>query len=536
MYNILIVDDEATVRHSIRNNINWNSLGYNFVGDCENGSEAIDEIDKFQPDVVLTDITMPFVDGLELTRYILEKYPRIKVIILTGYDDFDYARQAVKLKAYDYILKPITADELRKLLLRLKDSLDEENRKLQNISRIEMQVKESLPLLKERFLNRLVSGHLQEGSVFNKLEYFGIHFGCNNFLVFIVDVDDYGEFNTLQLSGAEDELAYYAVFNITEEIVSTYGPEVVFQNNNEKTIVILNDDNIQEFKEKVVGICEEIRQVIEKYLELTVTIGVGGACSGLSNISRSYEGAVTALNYRFVQGKNHVINMSDIEGELNNNSKYNKEYEKKLADAIKSGTVKETDEIISMITGELKKTFVSIDKCYIHIHRLVILIIDQLGEMGINETELFGKEINPVMEVYNLKTLGDFEHWLKLYCQKANSIIVGKRDNYSKTQALKAEEYIKENYMDENISLNAMCRHMLMSLSYFSTVFKSYTGETFVEYLTRIRMENAKALLKTTDLKTYEVASKVGYSDPHYFGMIFKKTMGMTPTEFRDRV
>jgi two-component system response regulator YesN len=536
VYNILIVDDEATVRHSIINNTNWNSLGFDCVGDCENGSEAIEEIDKFQPDVVLTDIAMPYVDGLQLTKYILEKYPRIKVIILTGYDDFDYAQQAVKLKAYDFILKPITADELRKLLVKLKENLDEEIRKLQNISKIEKQVKESMPLLKERFLNRLVSGHPNEGNIENKLEYFDIHFNTDKFLVFIVDVDDYGEFSTMQLSGVEDELVYYAVLNITEEIVSKYGSGTIFQNNNEKTIVILNDDNITDYKEKIIGMCEEIRQVIEKYLKLTVTIGVGRLCSGLNNISHSYNGAVTSLNYRFVQGKNHLINMYDIEGELNNNDKYNREYEKKIADAIKTGTVKETDEIISNIIAELKKSFSSIDKCYINIHRLIIFIIDQLNEIGIDETEIFGKEINPITEFYSLKTLGEFEQWFKIFCKKANRIITDKRDNYSRRQALKAEEYIKQNFMDENISLDSVCKHLLMSPSYFSAVFKSYTGETFIEYLTRVRMQQARVLLKTTDLKTYEVASKVGYSDPHYFGMIFKKTMGMTPTEFRNRV
>jgi len=471
---------------------------------------------------------------LQLTRFVLEKFPRTRVIILTGYDEFEYAQQAVKLKAYDYILKPITASELRKILDKVKRDLDSEAAKMEDINKIKMQLRESLPLLKERFLNRLVSGLMQKEKVNEKLEYFGIRFEGNCFVTLVIDVDDFREFSRYH-PGTEDELLLFAVYNISEEFVNKESCGVVFQNNNEKTVAVLCGENMELIRETAVWISEQIRQAIEKYLMFTVSIGVGAVCDSLDDIKNSYKGAVSALDYRFLLGKNRVISISDMEGHGNPPSDYNKEWERKLVSGIKTGTNGEIDCIIGNIVESLKNSYTSIERCYIHIQQVVVSIIDAVSELGISEHDVFGSGRSPLTEVYGFKTLEEVEAWLGSLCRRVSGFISDRRDNYCKIQALEAQEYIKRNYMDENISLNSVCKHLLISTSYFSMIFKNYTGETFIEYLTGVRIEKAMELLKTSNLKTYEIAHRVGYSDPHYFSLIFKKAAGQTPTEYRDK-
>lgn len=534
MYRVLLVDDEAVVREGIRDHIDWAGLGFEMIGDCENGSEAMEAVEKLQPDVVLTDICMPFVDGLELTRCIMDKFPRIKVVILTGYDEFEYAQRAVKLKAYDFVLKPVTARELCTILEKVKADLDEEAYKREDISRLKRQLRESLPLLKERFLNRMITGQLREGKLEDKLAYLNIAFTGSRVILFIVDVDDSDELRRCH-PGTEDELLLYAIFNISEEIVANHGAGIVFQAYSEKTVGILSGEEGEALRERAVAICEEIRQAVEKYLLFTVSIGVGNQCTDLKNVKLSYKGAASALDYRFLLGKNRVISIEDLEGNIQTCSPYNKEWEKKLVSGIKTGTVQEIDVIIGNIVKNLRRSYISMDHCYIHIQQVILSTMDALNELGITEPELLGKEESPLTAIYRLRTLDELEVWLRKFCKKASYFISNQRDYYSRLQALKAVEYIKEHFMEESISLLSVCKYLSMSTSYFSTIFKNFMGETFIEYLTRIRMEKAMELLKGSDMKTYEIAFRVGYGDPHYFSLAFKKAAGMTPTEYRER-
>jgi two-component system response regulator YesN len=531
MYKIIIVDDETYVREAIRDKIKWEQLGFEFAGGCENGSDAMEAVDKLKPDVVITDICMPFVDGLELTKYIQSKFPQIKVIILTGYDEFDYAQQALRMKVYDLIVKPITADELSSLLAKIKADLDEENRKFRDMNMLNTQIEESMPLLKERFLHRLVTGRLRKDRFEYNLAYFGINFKSDNFQVFIVDIDEY-DVTGEKLSNTKDELLIYAVINICEEIVLKYEMGTVFQDDNERTIVIISESDAELLREKTMIVCEEIRQIIERYLWSTVTIGVGAVCSGLDGISESYTGSVAALSCRFIMGKNNIINVNAFVD--NKNFTYDKELERSLISAIQTGTLQDAEKNILTIVKNLKKSNMTIENCYIYFQRIIVSMIDSLNEMGVEENQIFGNDVSPLTVVYKIETLDQVERWLDECCRKAIGIISEKKNSFVVKQVLKAEKYIKANYSDDKLSLNMICSYLVMSVSYFSMIFKNITGETFIEYLTSVRMEKAIELLKTTDLKSYEVADKTGYADPHYFGIIFKKYTGMTPTECRE--
>ncbi|HUX22634.1 MAG TPA: response regulator, partial [Spirochaetia bacterium] len=189
MYKFLIIDDEPVVREGISENIDWASHGYTLVGACRDGREGIAAIEELCPDVVLTDICMPFADGLELAAFIADRYPETKTILLTGYDEFEYAQEAVKLKVSDFLLKPITAEELRAILDRVRLELDEERRRKEDLYTLRRQLQESLPLLRERFFNRLIRGEVLEPEVSAKLALLGIELSGPVFNVVLIDPD-----------------------------------------------------------------------------------------------------------------------------------------------------------------------------------------------------------------------------------------------------------------------------------------------------------------------------------------------------------
>ncbi|MDP4179709.1 MAG: response regulator [Bacillota bacterium] len=532
MYKILIVDDEAIVRDGMRDNVDWAELGFELVGACKNGSEALDVLESENIDIVLTDICMPYIDGLELTKRIMENYPFTKVLILTGYDEFEYAQKAIKLKAYDFILKPITAVELSKVLNKLKDDLNEEKKRTEDIDRIKNQLNESLPTLKERFFNSIIMGSIPK-NISEKLNMFEVNFSGNNFIVIAIQIGESSKNdNTSHLW--DDELLTLSVYNICEDILCKVKGNIVFQNWHNIMIAIISMQNQEELYQYALKNSEEIRQSVEKYMDITVTIGIGKPCTGISNIQTSYKGAISALGYCFILGNNRVIGISEMEENFIRPS-YNKELERKLISLIKTGPVEDIDAVVESIFRKMKESYLPIQRCLINIHHDIVYILSSLDEVGILVDEILDQLENPLASTCAMRTLNELEAWFKEFCKKTYFSIIKKMDDYNKMQAMKALEYLKENYMDSRISLNSVCKHLLMSTSFFSNLFKRYQGETFIECLTRLRVERAMELLNSTSLKSYEVAYKVGYPDPHYFSSVFKKLTGFSPKEYREK-
>ncbi|WP_313996850.1 response regulator [uncultured Paenibacillus sp.] len=531
MYKIVLVDDEAGVRESIRRRIAWKEHGFECVADCENGFEALEAAERYAPNVVLTDINMPFMDGLELTRQLSKRYSNTKVIILTGFDDFEYAQQAVKLKVNDFILKPITAGELTAVLDKLRAELDEEKCRKEDLERLRRQLHESMPVLRERFLERMVSTDLSAREMEERISYFMLPLKGPDYLVLAADADRFGD----KRHEGERELLRFAVYNIVQEIAGREPGTAVFRTREEKIVCILSGEEGGALNDKAQQIAEDIRHSVETYLRFTVTVGIGRPVADLQELRQAYRSAVSALDYRLMLGTNRVISITDMEGRRSDGASLPTSCEKALIVGVKTGTREEVRRAIAEIILHLKTSNLPIEHCYIRIQKIILSLLQALDELGGGAPEPFGDRVNPLTHIYSFKTLEDIEGWLSDTCLRAIGRISEARNDFSETQIRKAEAFIKEHYRDEGLSLKAVCREVHMSGSYFSALFKQHTGKTFIEYLTAQRMEKARELLKFSDLKTYEIAARVGYADPHYFSVLFKKTTGETPSEFRQR-
>lgn len=534
MYKLIIVDDEALVREAIRDQMDWTSHGFDCIADYEDGEEALEQIAEHAPDVVLTDICMPFMDGLQLTRELAARYPETKVLILTGFDDFEYAQQAVKLQAFDFILKPVTCAELTRVLIRLKDELDRERARRDDYERLRKQLSESLPVLRERFLERMVTTRLPEREIEERCKYFGLSWSGDWLAAVVLDPEPL--IATEQVTVRDEELLRFALYNIAQEWFAPRDGTAVFRDRDNQVLILLSGEEPDNLQIEAAAAAEELREAAYRYLPTRITAGIGRSFQGLASAHKVYDSALLALEYRFVLGMGTVIRLADMEQRTQPALMSALQWEKELIGKLKTASAVETDEVVERLFAAFRAETFTADACRIYAQRFALSMLQAVYEMDGAADGLLGDADTPLFAPSTFNTLGEMEAWMKGLCRLAVEKVRGAREDFGASQVAKAKAFVDARYADPELSLGSVCHHVAMSTSYFSTLFKTHTGRTFVEYLTQVRMERAKALLKLTGKKSSEIAYEIGYADPHYFSGAFKKHAGMTPTEYRQRL
>ncbi|MDR2939155.1 MAG: response regulator transcription factor [Clostridiales bacterium] len=530
MYKVIIVDDEPIIRHGLKNKIDWALLGFECIAACENGREAQEYIEKTRPDLVITDIKMPFVDGLALTEYIKEIDKNIKVIILSGYDEFEYARKAIKFGVNDYIVKPITASEMMVVLEKLKNEIDKEKKENEAHIKKEKLLDDNKLIIKERFLQELVSLDINAEKIISHLGELGVDLSGSSYVAAIIDVDE--GFNKIGLQeNPNDPVLYFSVFNITEEIINNDKLGVTFQDSELKTVVIFcaPDTGIMELAKNT---CYRVQNTVKSIMNFTVSIGVGEYRNSPDAIAESYKEALNALEYRFLMGSGKIISISGVSINVKNTASDIITVEPQIIEGIKDGREDVLINSVGDLFNIIKNAHLSVEGAYEVLYSLIFKIQKTMEAYDVND--IFETRHNIISDIYRYKTLDEIEIWLIEVCCNIMQYLNKKKEKYTKQLILKAEDFIRENYSDPKISINSVSKELSLSPSYFSALFKNLTNKTFTEYLTNARIEKAKGLLASTSLKTYEIAYKVGYSDPHYFSIAFKKGTGRSPTKYRE--
>lgn len=533
MYKLLIVDDEVLVRQAIKRQMNWAEYGFECVGDCEDGVLALEFMDREPADVVLTDIGMPFMDGLGLTRELAERHPGAKVIILTGYDDFDYARQAVKLQAVDYILKPVTSAELGAVLGKLRDELDAERTRERDYAELRQQLAESMPQLRERFLERMMTAKLTDRQKSEGWQYFGTRWAGDWLVELAMDVD---AFTWEQPATVGDEqLIRFAVYNIAQELAGAHEGTAVFRDRENRVLVLLTGQDAESLQDRALAFAEEAHRTSTSFLPAKLSIGIGYCCRLADDTTYAHQTALSALEYRFVIGPDTIVRLSDIEQQKRSDTLSIVAWEQELAVKLKTGTMEEMDAWVDGLFAAIKAQLCPLPACQMYLQRFVLTLMHTVYELDPHAMPWSDAEDSPIRQMAGFGSLDATQAWMRGLCRKAVTAIRSLRDNQSVQQVAKAIDYVKQHYRDPDLSLISACKHISLSPSYFSMLFKQNTGKTFIEYVTHERMEKARELLATTSLRSYEIAYEVGYADPHYFSGAFKKHTGDTPTEYRSK-
>lgn len=531
MYKVLLVDDEILVRKAVGKKLEWNQLGFELVGDCENGKDAIEFIKEHPVDVVLTDICMPRVDGMGLSKWLYENCPQTTIIIFSGYSDFEYAKQALQYKVAEYILKPVTAKELSEVLSRIKQKLDRERKqeqRMDTLSKAYRNYTKNEALIIGKALQRLVQGTQDSIQCLQELDEFGVRITGSAFRVAAVDIDLYAKWQREDESELKKESALMAfvVENISSEIVQEHNAGIAYRDSDNRICILFWTNRPKEFRKEVEVICEEIQENVYQAMKLCVSIAVGCYVDTPERLYQSYECAAEALKFRYSKGMGSIFDCEENICEAD--FKELSEELKTIASAIRSGREDQMEERLDYIESWIQDRLVGRNRAWGYLNRLLHVVYDTVKETEETFT-LPESVVSAVASAYSIK---EAMKLVREYAGKGMEARKRSGQTSGERQAVMALDYMREHYADTELGLNQICEYLNISTSRFSSIFKESTGMTFIEALSNIRMEKAKQLLCQTKLKNYEIAEKVGFSDPHYFSIAFKKATGMTPKEF----
>lgn len=534
MYRILLVDDEILVRDAIRENIDWGAMDCQLVGDCENGRQAMEFVTEHPVDIVLTDICMPYMDGMELSKFLHEKYPDIFIVIFSGFGEFEYAQKAIRYGVSEYLLKPVTAMELREVIGRVKEKVDEKRgvrEQMDSLLRTSEDYRDNALMIRSGAIEGLVSCTRDIQESLRQLERLGIHLDAQSYRVAILDLDAYSQLFQIEADQRqESQLMTFVLFNISDEIVSRENAGIAYQEGSSRVCVLFTGEKNKEFESRIQTVCKEIQEKAGEAIGMGVSVGIGGWVRSLAELHFSHEQAQKAIECRYLLGGNLLINMED-EKEQESGLSIQVLLEN-LAEGMKSGEWDLVQGNLDQIVQLIQKARVGKTRACGYLQQIIRTIGLCLGSVtGDHKKELRQRE-SLQAKIPEQRTFCEAVTLVEEYAKKSFEELQMMNSSSGHRQAALAMDYIKTRYMQPDLNLNQICSYLNISTSYFSTVFKELTGETFIEVLGRLRIEKAMELLESTTLKNYEIAEKVGFADPHYFGICFKKMTGKTPTEY----
>lgn len=550
LYRIMLVDDEEEVRKGIIRKIDWKNLGFQVVGDAENGQDALEKIEQMEPDVIMTDIRMPYMDGLTLSARIRQKYPSIKILIFSGYDDFEYAQQAIKLNVTEYILKPVNVEELTEILNRVRENLDEEIEQRRNVHLLRERYRSSLPIIRELYLNDLVRGNVR-GGIEEHLREYGVDIlDARKWGVAVIDLeredpqdvksnqngrnqkDANAEISHAFSAHEEKELLSISVRQLLEDYLKPYYRLQAFNSTAGIAVIIaVDEENTQTSLIDLLGdICKEAKRI----LQVNITIGIGRNCTELSQMNRSYQTALDALGYKAIVGMGGTIYINDVEPVGRGRLQLEAKEESDLAAAVKFGPRENIESVIRGITSRMDDVKAHTSQYQMYMFSIVNCLTRLMQKHDLDMALLFDDRDPYTDLVARVQRREEFTARIIEVACRMYEAMNRERDNTTRKVILEAKQYIQEHYQNPDLSVEMMCRQLHMSPAYFSTIFKKETGQTYIAYLTEVRLDKAVELLNTTNDKTYVIAQKVGYQEQNYFSYVFKKRFGMSPTRYRN--
>ena len=542
MLKIFLAEDEVVVRETIKRMIPWEELGFELVGEAADGEMALPLLLRQQPDLLITDIKMPFMDGLTLARLAKKEIPGLKVVILSGYDDFNYAKQAIGIGVEDYLLKPITKNALIERLSEIRSRYEHEKTQKEYYEKFQREMQAYEKNSSRDFFEALVGGSMDMMEVYKRAEKLGLDIVAEayNVLIFTMNCDE-------DFSGQRDEYSSWEAesLELLENFFAGHSSAMLFRSNIFSYGVLLKGQR-ETIEENTRACVDEIRKILSRQDgRREWFLAVGQSVERLSQIQKSYHTASRAFSQRYLYDENilYYDEMETMEhpggqAETEDNAYLQKVDVNALNPAIlqkflSNGLQEETENFVKdyfyAIGQEPMESLVFRNYVILNVRFSVISFIKGLGcdtnEMESADTEEVLAESGKNMES------------AIAYAKKMISQAIGIRDqnsgNKNRSILKTAVDFIDSHYMDEEISLNTVANVANVSSNHFSALFSQNMGQTFIEYLTSLRMNKAKELLRCTGMRSSEIAGEIGYKDAHYFSYLFKKTQGMTPSDYR---
>ena len=531
MLKVFLVEDEFVVREGIKKNINWEANGYEFCGDASDGELAFPMIQKLKPDIVITDIRMPFMDGLELSRLIKKEMPWIEIIILTGHQEFEYAKEGIKLGVAQYLSKPISGDDLLREVDEVAVRIDQKHKEQEIQEKYRKEMEENFLKEKKELFGYLVTGSKSVAELLELGERLGMDLSAMWYNLVLV--------KTQSMNHEQDEYSN-SLIEIEDRLqkLNDRMQVLTFDRNLEGKAILFRADSEEELIQFQTDYLEQMKKIFDEYKHVRYFGGIGIPVNRLRELSVSFEKASHAFAHRYLIGESRIVSSEDMEqgmytcqDEFHINDVNTKQIDRnKIKEFLKLGDKGEVvyfvDEFFKALgSGAMKsnmfRQYITMDAYF--------CVIDFVEGLQLSRDEI---EAPDVMSGA-LQSQESAIQYVSRIITKAIELREKTASNRYGDIVDEVMNYIKKNYAQEELSLNLLASHVNFSPNHLSMIFSQQTGQTFIKYLTDFRMNKAKELLRCTNKRSSVIAMEVGYKDSHYFSYLFKKTQGVTPTQYR---
>ena len=540
MLKIFLAEDEVIVRETIKRMIPWENLGFELVGEAADGEMALPLLIRQQPDLLITDIKMPFMDGLTLARLAKKEVPGLKVVILSGYDDFNYAKQAINIGVEDYLLKPITKNALIERLTEIRSRYEDEKTQREYYEKFHREMQAYEKNSSRDFFEALVSGSLDMMEVYKRAEKLGLDIVAESYNVLIFTMNCNEDF-----SGRREGYSSWEAesLEMLEKFFTGHPFAMLFRSNVFSYGVLIKGEK-NSIRENTRICVEEIRKIFDRKEDNKEWfVAVGESVERLSQIQKSYHSASRAFSQRYLYDGKVLCYDEMLAMEKKNVTNDDSEYLQKvdvnalnptiLQKFLSNGLLEETKNFVQdyfyAIGQEPMESVVFRSYVILNVRFSVLSFLKELG--------CDTKTLEPEDTEEILAESGRNMESIIAYAEKLVSQAIQLRDrnsgNKNRSILKTAVDFIDQHYMEEDMSLNKAANAANVSANHFSALFNQNMGQTFIEYLTSLRMDKAKEYLRCTGMRSSEIAGEVGYKDAHYFSYLFKKTQGMTPSDYR---
>lgn len=546
MLKVFLVEDEIVVREGIKNNISWEENGFRFCGEASDGELAYPMIQNVRPDIVITDIRMPFMDGLELGRLIKGEMPGTKIIILSGYGEFEYAKEAINIGVTEYLLKPISSVELMNCMKTVRDNIRKEQEEKANLEKFIQDMKENEEDEKRRLFNDIVNNTQSLSCILERGKELNLELSALVYNIIRIKIN-----LPKQLKNSADKIQQElnALLERKDNLIR-------FDCFPEGMALLLKGNNVEELLHSQQYYIEQIKHILDsenssstedkiasqKENRITYFGGIGMPVNRLGELPFSYHEASRAFAYRYIWDLNEILDYTTIAKEQMESGRPSgldmgnviKLDRRKVSEFLKTGSRDETtyfvEEYLKSIGKENRNSLLFRQYMIMDMYYIVAGYIEEMG----NEVEEIEEPFKDQSQINLLISSFDYtQNYIVTIFRRAIELREEINTRQYNDIIDKAKQYINENYQKEELSLNLVASSVYISPNHLSAVFSQKTGQTFIKYLTDLRMNKAKELLRSTDMRTSDIGYAVGYKDPHYFSYLFKKTQNCTPKQYR---
>jgi two-component system response regulator YesN len=533
MPGILIVDDFPVIRSGILNILTQNQISIEPYLEAADGYAAVQMARQYKPDIILMDIKMPNLDGLQATTLIRSEQQDVKVVMLTAYNEFSYIQKALKLGARDYLLKPVRPGRLIELLEEIQSEIYEERRNQRTIEMVKDSLQKTLPVIEANLVENLIRGTNPDGATTEEsLAFLGKR--LSHPAVIVAKIDGYEAFAEGK-SGQELQTIYLMMLEIIRRKLPRPQQALVGYSKPGRAIAILTCEPPLATVDQLCALADQIRQAIKEEMPTTVTIGIGNIYTDWEAIPLSYAEANLARRYQSHTGTDTIVHIRDVSVlslDRNEETNYRIQHEQDLISSIQNNdqqrAMKLANEVVDYLTDRFKTNQEGFKySCA----ELVTLVAWAVIASGIDQRNVLKISHNQVMNLDAQKTMQEVRTWT--VNSLAEFMAVLQVQTIKKDAISQAVEYLEANYQRADISLQEVADAVCLSPSYLGSMFRDSLGVSYVKYLTSLRIDEAKRLLRMTDLSIVYIAQKVGYPNVTNFYRHFQRMEGKTPTTYR---